>query len=174
MRAIIVVLIILTSFMMSGYASANTEVMKPYFSGAKPLGQGRLTYMFWDVYDATLYAPKGVWSENKPFALKLNYLVAVKGKKIATLSVEEMKKQGAQDAAKLSRWETEMIKIFPDMAAGTSIIGIRTKAGNAVFYKDNQFIGSIKDKEFTEKFFAIWLSPKTSEPSLRDELLGKK
>lgn len=174
MRIIYFVIIILTCFITPKLVSANTEVMKPYFSDAKPLGHGRLTYMFWDVYDATLFAPKGLWSENKPFALKLNYLIDVKGKKIATLSIEEMKKQGAEDAAKLSRWETEMTKIFPDMAAGTSIIGIRTKAGNAVFYKDNQFIGSIKDKEFTENFFAIWLSPKTSKPKLRDELLGQK
>ena len=36
--------------------------------------EGRLTYLLWDVYDAMLYAPKGKWSHDKPFALKLSYL----------------------------------------------------------------------------------------------------
>ncbi len=169
-----VVLIALLCGMNPFVAQANTEVMKPYFSNAETVGNGRLTYMFWDVYDATLYAPKGIWVAQKPYALKLNYLVDVKGKKIAAISVEEMQKQGVTDTEKLTRWESEMTRIFPDMKAGASIIGIRTKAGNAVFYKDNQHIGSIKDKEFTENFFAIWLSPKTSEPELRQTLLGQK
>jgi hypothetical protein len=33
-------------------------------------------------------------------------------------------------------------------------------------------IGNIDDAEFARAFFAIWLDPKTSEPSLRKQLLG--
>lgn len=174
MRYTLLFFIVILGLFTPNFAKANTDILKPYFSEAEPVGTGRLTYMFWDVYDATLIAPKGVFADKKPFALKLKYLVDVKGQKISTLSIEEMKKQGFKDPQKLTSWEKEMTKIFPDMGSGTSIIGIRTKAGNAVFYKDNRHIGSIKDKEFAQKFFAIWLSPQTSEPELRAELLGGK
>jgi Chalcone isomerase-like len=174
MKSVFLSLIAALSVIIPHSGMANTEVLTPYFSAAKPIGDGRLSYMFWDIYDATLYAPQGKWSENKPFALKLTYLIDVKGKKIATLSIEEIKKQGFQDSQKLTRWEKEMTTIFPDMGAGTSIIGIRTKAGNTVFYKDNRHIGSITDPVFTQKFFDIWLSPKTSKPALRQNLLGRK
>jgi hypothetical protein len=155
-------------------ALGNTGVLNSYSADMKPVGDGRLTYMFWDVYDATLYAPKGEWSDNKPYALQLNYLINVKGRKIAKISVEEIENQGFKDKEQLARWKSEMTRIFPDMAAGTSIIGVRTKAGNTVFYKNDKPIGTIKDKEFTKKFFAIWLSPNTSEPVLRQKLLGQK
>ena len=32
--------------------------------------------------------------------------------------------------------------------------------------------GEVRDAEFTRLFFGIWLSPRTSEPRLREALLG--
>jgi hypothetical protein len=155
-------------------ALAKPAILKPYLEDARPVGGGRLTYLFWNVYDATLYAPNGKWAEGAPFALELKYLIDVEGKEIAKISIEEIQKQGAVNIKTLEIWKNEMSRIFPDMKAGTSIVGIRTKAGNAVFYKDNKHIGTIKNKEFADMFFAIWVSPSTSMPELRQQLLGQK
>ena len=138
------------------------------------VGEGRLNYMIWEVYDAALFAPKGQWDQDKPFALKLSYLRSLKGKAIADRSVEEMRKQGFSDEVKLATWHSQMREIFPDVDADVSITGIRTENGETVFYKNNEEIGRIRDLEFSKTFFNIWLSPKTSEPELRAQLLSLK
>ena len=77
-------------------AHANKRITS-YVPSAQKVGEGRLTYLFWDVYDATLYAPEGSWKEGKPFALKLSYLRAIEGKQIADRSAEEIRNQGIND-----------------------------------------------------------------------------
>ena len=140
---------------------------------AKIVGKARMSVFLWDVYDAVLYAPRGTWSKDKPFALKLNYLRRLNGKKIADRSAEEIRGQGFSNELKLATWHAQMRKIFPDVENGEAITGVFTDNGEALFYKDNNEIGRIADPEFSRAFFGIWLDEKTSEPALRRELLGK-
>jgi hypothetical protein len=149
------------------------EVIDDYISDAQVVGEGRLTYLFWDVYDASLIAPKGEWKNDKPFALKLTYLRKLEGKKIAERSIQEMRGQGINDEVKLATWHSQMINIFPDVDDGYQLMGIRDQQANTLFYHDNMLIGRIDDAEFTQAFFDIWLSDKTSEPKVRRKLLGQ-
>ena len=153
-------------------ASAETAQIDRYVPSAKKVGEDRLSYLLWDIYDASLYSPNGVFSKDQPFALKLDYLRWLKGIRIAERSAKEIREQGFDNEEKLSRWLDQMIDIFPSVEEGDTITGIRNKNGHAVFYLNDQRIGVVKDKEFTEKFFGIWLSAKTSEPGMRRELLG--
>ena len=146
--------------------------IRSHIPTAQKVGQGRLTYLLWDVYDATLYAPEGDWKKDEPFALELAYLREIEGKKIADRSVEEIRNQGFDNEVKLATWHTQMRKIFPDVAEGDIITGVFTENGQSVFYKDNTEVGRIKDSEFSRAFFDIWLNEKTSAPNLRRKLLG--
>jgi len=146
--------------------------IRSHIPTAQKVGQGRLTYLMWDVYDATLYAPQGQWSQGQPFALKLSYLREIEGKKIADRSVEEIRNQGFTDEVKLATWHAQMRKIFPNVDEGVSLTGVHTQKGETVFYKDNVEIGRIKDSEFSQAFFGIWLNEETSAPNLRLKLLG--
>lgn len=38
------------------------------------LGESRLSFLFWDVYDARLYVTDDFYQPDKPFALTLHYL----------------------------------------------------------------------------------------------------
>jgi len=40
------------------------------------------------------------------------------------------------------------------------------------FYVGDQLQHEIRDPEFAEAFFAIWLDPRTRDPELRQQLLG--
>lgn len=157
-------------FFSSNNAYADSYI-KSYLPNGEKVGEGRLTVLFWDVYDATLYAPNGQWQENKPLALKLSYLRNISGKKIADSSVEEIRKQGFSDEVKLADWHTQMRTIFPDVDEGTTLTGILTRDGQTLFYQNGQAIGHIKDPEFGRYFFDIWLSEKTTAPQLRRKLL---
>jgi hypothetical protein len=139
---------------------------------AQPVGSGQLSYLVWDVYDATLYAPDGVWTDIPPYALKLDYLMDLEGDDIAERSITEMRGQGFNDETKLIAWESEMKSIFPNVSKGTSLTGIYDENGITTFYQNGNLIGRIEDSEFGKRFFDIWLHPKTSEPSLRAQLIG--
>jgi hypothetical protein len=139
--------------------------------GLKPLGEGRLTVLLFDVYDATLYVTGTSWSQAQLFALDLRYLRSLSGKDIAARSVTEIKGQGFADATKLQRWGEEMARIFPDIKAGDRIVGVSLPGGGARFYNDQRMLGAVIDPEFSEAFFAIWLGDRTSEPGLRRKLL---
>lgn len=149
-----------------------TEHIQSYIPNAEKVGEGRLTYLFWEIYDATLYASEGAWQEGEPLALKLSYLRNLEGKKIADRSVEEMRKQGITNEVALATWHSQMRNIFPDVNEGISLTGILTQTGDTIFYKDNTEIGRIRDPLFSRSFFNIWLSEKTSAPDLRLKLLG--
>ncbi|CAH9063729.1 hypothetical protein PSECIP111951_03192 [Pseudoalteromonas holothuriae] len=137
-------------------------------------GSPTLSYLFWDVYKATLYAPNGEFDISQPFVLKLHYLRDLKGEDIAARSIEEIKKQGFKDKQRLSMWLDKMQAIFPDVTDGTELYGERTQQGTSRFYLRDSFIGEVEDTLFTEKFFAIWLAKSTSEPNMRKALLNLK
>jgi hypothetical protein len=150
----------------------SAEVIKRSIPNAQIVGEGRLTYAFWDVYDATLYAPSGALKQNKPFALSLRYMREIKGEDIADRSVQEIRKQGFSNEESLAIWHEQMKAIFPDVQDGTVLSAVFIPNQKTIFYHDNQPIGTIQDGEFTRLFSNIWLSEKTSEPELRKELLG--
>lgn len=153
-------------------AYAFIEQIENYVPEAEKVGEGRMTYLFWDVYDAALYAPNGAWREDGPYALRISYLMDLDGGEIADRSALEIHEQGFADEARLATWHAQMRKIFPDVSEGVSLTGVNTGTGESVFYKNNVEIGRIKDEEFGRAFFGIWLDEKTSEPGLRRKLLG--
>lgn len=170
----LIMLLSISFTLCSGIAFAETRPVLQNIPDAQKLGSGRLSFLIWDVYDAKLYAPSERYDSSEPFALKLSYLIDLKGADIAERSVEEMRKQGFNDEAKLKEWQQVMEKIFPDVKEGNSLTGIRDASGRSLFYLDDIFIGSVEDEAFTNSFFAIWLDKKTSEPALRKKLLGIK
>lgn len=136
------------------------------------VGKARLTMYFFDIYDATLIAPQGKFTSEKPFALELTYLRDFDGEEIASRSVDEMRKLGMKDEVKLAKWYQEMNDIFPNVKENETITGIVDEQQISHFYIDDQLLGHVHDKEFSKWFFSIWLSEDTSEPKMRKRLLG--
>ncbi len=166
-KSIGILLVLLTN-----QVTADLQTAQRYLPSAELVGKARMEYLFWDVYDAELYAPDGVWSKNQPFALSLQYLLELDGEDIASRSVSEMRAQGFDDEATLARWYQKMRSIFPDVDENTRITGIMDRNQHTRFYKNGALIGNIDEPLFGEWFFNIWLSEKTSEPKMRERLLG--
>lgn len=157
---------------LSGGAMANQTVVDQYVDNAEIVGEAKFEYIFWDVYRAKLYAPDGEYRQQSAYALSLTYLRDFDGDAIAERSIKEMKSQGFNDKQKLDEWEVTMKSLFPDVRKGQTITGIADRQGNAHFYLDDALLGSVEETSFTQQFFAIWLSDKTSEPRLRKRLLN--
>ncbi len=152
-------------------AFAAPEFVKARINNALEVGSSRFTYMFWDVYDISLYAAHGKWDKTRTFALSLSYLRDLEGKAIAERSAEEIRTIGFTDEVRLAAWFSEMNRIFPDVTENSMLTGIYVPNAPTIFFLDGKAIGTIQDPEFGAWFFNIWLSPNTSQPTLRRKLL---
>ena len=154
-------------------AHASVDVIGKYVQSPAMVGEARYTYILFDVYDAKLFAPKGVWDFEKPFALELKYLRNLSGRKIAERSAKEIRNQGFSNEVQLAGWYSQMQEIFPDVSKGSVLIGVYQPNEETLFYNGEQLIGRVKDPEFGRWFFGIWLSENTSEPEFRRILMGQ-
>ena len=136
--------------------------------GLQRWGSGEFRRFGFLVYEATLWA--GEDPQRPPLALRLDYKRKIDGSAIADASVSEMRKLGA-DEKMLAIWGEQMLRLFPDVAPGDSLIG-HYRADGASFSFNGKPIGEIADPEFAERFFAIWLDPRARDPQLRQRLLG--
>lgn len=143
-----------------------------FIANAELVGKARYSFLLWDVYDASLYAPQGQWQANQPFVLSLSYLMNIKGADIADRSVAEMRAQGFNDELKLAAWHSQMRAIFPDVKKGSRLSAVFYPGKETHFFNKDKPIGIIQNAEFTERFFNIWLGEKSSEQQHRKQLLG--
>ena len=94
------------------------------------------------------------------------------GADITERSIDEIRKNSSTSSKKLARWQRQMGAIFPDVTSRTTITGIRNKQGHTVFLRNGKKIGTIRDREFSDRFFGIWLGRNSSNQSLRRKLIG--
>ena len=146
-------------------AFASTDPL----AGLSRWGSGEFRRFGFLVYEATLWA--GDDPQRPPLALRLDYKRSIAGSAIVDASVTEMRQLGASEAD-LRRWAQEMTRLFPDVRDGDQLTGIHL-ADSAVFLFNGSPRGEIADPEFARRFFAIWLDPRTSAPTLRAALLRR-
>jgi hypothetical protein len=144
-------------------------------SDARSIGATRLRVFGFQIYDARLWAQPSFEAQsyiNSPFAIEINYLRKFDNDAVAERSIQEMRKLGGMTDVQATQWLAQMRKIFPDIAKGDRLVGIHNPGVGAVFIFNGKPAGEIKDPEFARLFFGIWLSPQSSEPQMRRELLG--
>ena len=143
--------------------------------GARLLGSATLRFLGLRVYDGRLWvgatAPGSDWQAT-PFALELQYQRNLKGELIAERSLKEMRRQGEIDEVTAERWLGNMKQLFPDVQPGDRITGVNLPGVGARFFVNGQLRGELREVEFARVFFGVWLSPRTSEPAMREQLLG--
>ena len=133
-------------------------------------GSGEFRRFGFLVYRAVLWAGTGE-TPQPPLALGLTYVRSIAGKAIADASVDQMRRFGTSEAD-LERWSTQMEAVFRDVTSGDQIVGLQLNDQSRFFLNDKP-IGDIDDRAFAQNFSAIWLDPRTSEPSLRTALLKR-
>jgi hypothetical protein len=159
-----------------GSAPAAPPELSRELPGATLQGQGRLSFLGLHIYDARLWAgaaPVAAGWPGVPLALELVYARALKGVQIAERSLKEMKRLGDVPDARADPWLAGMKQLFPDVKEGDRITGVNVPGLGARFFVNGQLKGELRDPEFARLFFGIWLADSTSEPALRDALLGR-
>jgi hypothetical protein len=153
------------------------EVAQTLGASARLLGEARLRMLGLQIYHARLWVMPGFEAQRfdaSPLALELNYARTLKGSAIAERSLEEMRRAGPIALADGQRWLAFMSEVFPDVKAGDRLCGHWNPSGSASsFFFNSAPLKTLADASFGARFFGIWLAEHTSQPAMRQGLLGR-
>lgn len=151
-------------------ATSLAEAWRSMLPGSTQVGQGQLTRFGWSIYQAQLWSQTGTFDPAQPFALRLIYERNIPESRIVQASLDEMLKLGAP-VQERPGWRAVLEQVIDDVKKGESLTGVYQPGQGATFFHGDKRTG-VMDEELARHFFAIWLDPRTSEPSLRQALLG--
>ncbi|HQS20616.1 MULTISPECIES: chalcone isomerase family protein [unclassified Acidovorax] len=144
-------------------------------AGTRMAGEGVLRFLGFEIYRARLWVPPGFDADNytaQPLALELTYQRNFTAEAIAKRSIEEMRRVGSFTPQQATGWQQALQAALPDVKPGDRLLGLYQPGAGAVFKMGGRVVGEVPDAEFSRLFFGIWLSPQTSEPGLRQQLIA--
>ena len=100
------------------------------------------------------------------------YARNLSGEDIAKRSIAEIKKQRVISTEMAQQWTSQLSALIPSVNPGDRLTGVYQPSGDLVFWLGSKKLGAIKDVALSEAFMGIWLSTKTSEPKMREKLIG--
>lgn len=157
---------LLSLVLLSGWTLANTS------PSLQLVGEARLSVLFWDVYDSRLYTEDGRYAEGqRPLRLEIRYLMDIKAGDLVEQTAKEWDHLEL-DHPERDNWLTRLEELWPDVGKGDTITLELDASNRSQFYLNDKLLGDMDDPEFGEHFVAIWLSPDTSRPRVREALLG--
>jgi hypothetical protein len=137
-----------------------------------PYGTGKMRILLMTAYDASLWTDASKWSMQVPFALNITYHFACTSSDIVDRLLDEMSHSSPNiGSATLAHYRSMIAGLFTDVKSGDHTTGLYTPDGTIRFFHDGQQTGQVRDPQFAQAFFGIWLSPQTSEPDMRQNLL---
>ncbi|CAH0535206.1 hypothetical protein VST7929_02867 [Vibrio stylophorae] len=145
------------------------------------VGEARLTWGIWTIYDATLRAPRGTvisqtpFKVHQPMALQIIYKRNIASDDFVEATVAQWQKQQVS-AFNIAQWQPQLGKLFPSVRKGEQLIYLFDGEQGQLWYQTKQGIflrGTVTDPAFTNAFLGIWLAPNSQYPTLRLQLLGE-
>lgn len=136
------------------------------------VGQGGMTWMFMDIYHASLYSGDGTYQKSVyPQALTIKYKKNISKSQLIKATKGQWKKLSVDNAV-YQTWVKDLDRLWPDIKKGDQLTLFIEQSGNGYFYHNGTPLGSVDSPEFASAFLSIWLSENTSQPALRKKLIG--
>ena len=135
------------------------------------VGSGRLHWWGFSIYDAALYAPGGTYIPEQPHYLEITYHRGFSREQLANRSLLEIERLHGERSDREAVLN-ELSAVFTDVSAGDRLVALHRPGEGVEFYMGERLLGRIQDAPLAAEFLSIWLDPGTSEPGLRERLLG--
>ncbi|MHA7847724.1 hypothetical protein [Serratia sp. D1N4] len=143
------------------------------------VGSATLRWGPFDIYFSVLRTPDGRYQAgNWPQALSINYQRSISTDELVKATQEQWQAMKITvPAAQQQRWLSQMSAIWPSVQPGSQLTFVGDHDGGRFYYRPQpdhpvQPIGERFDGAFRDAFLAIWLSPATQYPNLRQQLTG--
>lgn len=140
----------------------------------KKVGEAKFRVLFWDIYKSRLLTSNGTYSEKAPklpVLFEIRYLRDITSKDLIERTVEQWQHVGKKES-EYSDFVQQLEELWPNIKKGDQLSLLAGNNGSE-FFHNGESIGVIESREFGALFLSIWLSEKTSQPKLRNQLLGK-
>lgn len=152
-------------------AAAPAEIA-PVIHAKTPYGEGDYTFLLMTAYQAQLWTDAPQWSMRAPFALTIRYGMGFSTDDFVSRAIDEMKHvDPSLSQQTLDSYAAAMTKVFPPVEKGDEITALYRPGKPVKVFKNGAPTGSVAAKGFAQPFFGIWLSPASSDPTLRNMLL---
>ncbi len=162
-------LLLWVSLLIPAMASATLPELAPVIRAAQPVGSAQLRAWWMDIYTASFWSDSGSWQKT-PYALSLTYAMGFTPEEMADRTAKEMKRVSSLSADARAAYARQLKAIWPEIMAGDRLTAL-AQQDRTSFYHNGRLVGSIDGPEFMQAFFAIWLSPDSSEPGMQRQLL---
>jgi len=130
------------------------------------VGDAQFSVLFWDIYYSRLYTSSGKYQGVVPKLLfEIHYQRELIDSTIEQWQHLQMPAQAYQAYIPL------LTTLWPDIKEGDTLAFVVDQQSSQ-FYFNGDYLGLIDEQAFAETFLAIWLSPDTSQPKLRQQLIG--
>jgi hypothetical protein len=138
-------------------------------------GESTFSLLFWDLYKSKLMTTTGDYPisiNDEKLIFCIEYLTDIKSKDLIERTIEQWQHIGLKES-EYQKYVITLEAIWPNIKEGDSLALLMQKE-KSVFYFNDKYLGTIDDPNFGQMFIDIWLSKNTSQPSLREELLGEQ
>ena len=146
---------------------------------ARQVGQADFTFLWFDLYRATLFHPSGHFSFEKleGTRLVLEYKINIKAGELVKGTKKEWQKLGLEISQERAAWLAQLKAIWPNIEKGDQLAFDVLPEGIGRFSLSQQgktfeIIGTLKSSNFNNDFLAIWLAERKAHKEFRLTLLG--
>jgi hypothetical protein len=167
-------LLLSLSLLLATTAQATTEAPanQPPTTQLKIVGEGKMSYLFWDIYNLKLYTATGNYEGLiKDTALEFNYLRDIKSIELVNETENQWRELKLDVHPEEAKWLAQLKTLWPDITEGDQLIFYINDKGYSEFYYNGKYTGVIESVEFSDRFKQIWLSEDTTAPKVRQKLL---
>jgi len=138
----------------------------------KTVGKAEMRWLMFPLYQVSLKTADGRYQEGQyPQSLDITYRRNIDKEDLLTATNQQWQRLGVA-AGDRQKWLTQLGQIWPSIKRGDQLNLIVQANGSNYFSYNGSNIGGINDPRFGREFLAIWLSPKTSQPGIRQLLIG--
>ncbi|MDQ2780426.1 MAG: chalcone isomerase family protein [Pseudomonadota bacterium] len=144
--------------------------------GAQMQGSGTLRVLFFRVYDAVLWRGEqavGTDFATTPLAVEAVYARQVDHHDLVEKTLEQLRLQTSIEPSTAARWRQQLQPLLPTVQSGDRLTALNEPGRGLQMFLNGRATGRIDDPRLAALFFGIWLSPQTSQPELRQALLGE-
>ena len=163
------ILLILVFIFTSSLAS---DLQKEEFVSPTIIGEGTLKVFFLEIYDLSLIADSPTFSWQNKFKLDFIYTRNLKKESVIESSIKELRRQSSVSESNIESWQGYLEQSIKPAQEGTHATVLWNPEGHITFHYENSDPTTIEDKDFARAFLNIWLGEETSQPKLRNQILG--
>lgn len=135
---------------------------------------GSTTYrkLGFTIYHATLWAPGGVYAEDKPFVLQIRYARDLDQETLVDAVASDVEANERPDPMTMAAWNETLNQIIPAVKKQEELIGVTIPGEVSKLYFNGQHHAEMTDQRLSRAFMGIWLGP-NADPKVRARLTGQ-